>query len=112
LVLVPGLLLVGYMVGLGSPWSAHDPTVVKVNVEHVPADVPWGLFIHDGDQVQFRLDDVVWRSADQSDDGGTIPTCLRQAGASADVEVGMIEVNRPFGSGSYWQVLSLTCPAS
>lgn len=59
LVLAPGLLLVGYMVGLGSPWSAHDPTVVKANVEHVPADVPWGLFIHDGDQVQFRLDDVV-----------------------------------------------------
>ena len=58
----------------------------------------------------FRLDDIVWRRSDnRSDDGGTIPACLRQEGMSVEVEVGMIEVNRPFGSGSYWEVLSLTC---
>lgn len=62
-----------------------------------------------GDRVAFRLDDVVWKSGDRTD-SGSIPPCLQEAGERVDVQVSVIEVARPYGSGSYQQVLSVTCP--
>jgi hypothetical protein len=83
---------------------------VSGTAERVPADVPSAYFDPDnGDRVAFRLDDVVWKSGDRTDSGG-IPPCLQEAGERLDVQVGVIEVTRPYGSGSYQQVLSVTCP--
>lgn len=109
-VVAVGLVFLGYLAGLRSSWSGHQPTTVNVTVERVRMDVPYALFMHDGRQVGFRLDDIAWRT-DNNSDSGTIPPCLRVPGEPAKVELGMIEVNRPWGSGSYWKVLSLTCPA-
>lgn len=63
----------------------------------------------DGERVALRLDDVVWRSGDRSD-SGSVPPCLREVGERVAVHVGLIEVTRPYGSGSYGKVLSVTCP--
>jgi hypothetical protein len=111
-VVVIALLLVtlGYGAGLRSAWTAHHPRVVSGTAERVPADVPSAYFDpDDGDRVAFRLDDVVWRSGDRTD-SGSIPPCLQEAGERTDVRVGVIEVTRPYGSGSYQRVLSVTCP--
>ncbi|GAA2151818.1 hypothetical protein GCM10009844_34440 [Nocardioides koreensis] len=109
---VVGLLLVlaGYLIGVRSPWTAHHPHLVSGQAERVPADVPSGYFDpEDGDRVAFRLDDVVWRSGGRTGEG-SVPPCLREEGRRVAVHVGLLEVARPFGSGSYGQVLSLTCP--
>jgi hypothetical protein len=83
---------------------------VSGTAERVPADVPTGYFDPDhGERLAFRLDDVVWKSGDRTD-SGSIPPCLRQAGERVNVQVGVIEVDRPYGSGPYQQVLSVTCP--
>lgn len=52
---------------------------------------------------------MVWLSGDTADSGG-IPPCLRKAGKRVSVQVGVIEIARPFGSGSYQQVISVACP--
>lgn len=62
----------------------------------------------DGTHLWFRMSGVVWKSGQQTSEDG-IPPCLREPGAKADVRVGVIEVARPYGSGSYHQVLSVTC---
>lgn len=104
------LASLGYVVGVRSAWSAHHPRVLSGTAERVPAEVPSAYFDPDnGDRVAFRLDDVVWKSGDRTD-SGSIPPCLREAGERVAVRVGVIEVNRPYGSGSYQQVLSVTCP--
>jgi hypothetical protein len=104
------LVLLGYVAGVRSAWTAHHPRVVSGTAERVPADVPFAYFDPDnGDRVAFRLDDVVWKSGDRTD-SGSIPPCLQEAGERAGVQVGVIEVTRPYGSGSYQQVLSVTCP--
>lgn len=104
------LVLAGYLVGLRSPWNAHHPSVIDGTAERVPANMPTGSFVDREGQhrVWFRLDDVVW-SADGNTDSGSVPPCLRTPGESVPVEVGLIEVRRPYGSGSYLQVLSVTC---
>ena len=100
----------GYVVGVRSSWTAHHPSVVSGTAERVPANVPTGYFDPDGgDRVAFQLDDVVWKAGGRTD-SGSIPPCLQDAGERVSVEVGLIEVSRPYGSGSYAQVLSLTCP--
>jgi len=100
----------GYVVGVRSSWMAHHPSVVSGTAERVPADVPMGYFDPDGgDRVAFRLDDVVWKAGGKTD-SGSIPPCLQDAGERVSVQVGLIEVSRPYGSGSYQQVLSVTCP--
>lgn len=109
---VLALLLVslGYIAGVRSAWTAHHPRVVSGTAERVLADVPSAYFDPvNGDRVAFRLDDVVWKSGDRTD-SGSIPPCLQEAGERVDVQVGVIEVARPYGSGSYQQVLSVTCP--
>lgn len=105
------LVFVGYLIGLSSPWSAHKPTVVSGTVERVRSDVPWAVFTPDGggEQVEVYLDQVVWRT-ERTTGSESVPPCLRRENASITAEVGMIEVSRPFGSGSYWKILSLTCP--
>jgi hypothetical protein len=100
----------GYVVGVRSSWTAHHPAVVSGMAQRIPADYPMGYFDPDGgDRVEFRLDDVVWKAGDRID-AGSIPPCLRDAGARVSVQVGLIEVSRPYGSGSYQEVLSVTCP--
>ncbi|NYD59549.1 hypothetical protein BKA08_003787 [Nocardioides marinisabuli] len=108
---VLALLLVslGYVGGARSPWMAHHPSVVSGTAERVPANVPYAYFQpDDGDKFAFRLDDVAWESGDRVG-SGNIPPCLREAGESVAVHAGVIEVARPYGSGSYRQVLSVTC---
>jgi hypothetical protein len=71
--------------------------------------VPYAYFDPDnGGRVAFRLDDVVWKSGNRTD-SGSIPPCLRRAGERVAVQAGVIEVIRPYGSGSYRHVLSVTC---
>lgn len=104
------LLFAGYEVGVRSPWTAHHPTVVSGTAQRVPADVPTGYFDSvDGHRVAFRLDEVVWK-ANGTTEVGSIAPCLRENGKRVPVEAGVIEVTRPYGSGSYQVVLSLTCP--
>jgi len=75
----------------------------------VPADVPYAYFDpENGGRVGFRLDDVVWKAGDETD-SGSVPPCLREPGDRVAVHAGVIEVARPYGSGSYQQVLSVTC---
>jgi len=113
-VLAVVLASMGYVVAVRSWWTAHHPSVVDGTAERVPANVPTGYFDPEGsddpdDRVAFRLDDVVWKAGDDAD-SGSIPPCLRDAGKRVSVQVGLIEVTRPYGSGSYQQVLSVTCP--
>jgi hypothetical protein len=110
-VLAVVLVSIGYLVGLRSPWSAHHPSLVDGFAERVPANTPTGSFVdRDGQhRVEFRLDDVVWK-AEGNTDSGSVPPCLQNPGERVSVQVGLIEVRRPFGSGSYLQVLSVTCP--
>lgn len=109
-VVVTALVVVGYLVGLRSPWSAHHPQVVSGTASRVAADVPVATFTTEGgEDVWFPLDDVVWRSGDETGDD-TVPPCLRESGVRVEVEVGLLEVTRPFGSGSYPHVLSVRCP--
>lgn len=104
------LVSIGYLIGVRSSWTAHHPSVVMGTAERVPADVPFAYFDpDDGVRLAFRLDDVVWKSGDKTGDG-SIPPCLREAGERVTVQAGVIEVARPYGSGSYQQVLSVTCP--
>lgn len=62
----------------------------------------------DGTHLWLQLDALVWKSGERTGNDG-LPPCLRDPGARAAVEVGIIEVARPYGSGSYQQALSLTC---
>jgi hypothetical protein len=109
-VLAVAFVSLGYLMGVRSSWTAHHPSVVNGTAERVPANVPMGYFDpNGGDRVEFRLDDVVWKAGDRTD-SGSIPPCLQVAGERVSVHVGLIEVSRPYGSGSYQQVLSVTCP--
>lgn len=111
--LLGGLLLVavGYFVGVRSPWTAHRPHVVSGTAWRQPADIPIAFFDSgNGDAVQFRLDDVVWKSGDETGDNSLHP-CLREQNERVAVEVGLIEVSRPYGDGSYFRVVSVTCPS-
>lgn len=103
------LVSIGYLIGVRSSWTAHQPAVVSGMAERVPADVPFAYFDpDDGDRVAFRLDDVAWKSGDKTGEG-SIPPCLREAGERVAVQAGVIEVTRPYGAGSYQRVLSVTC---
>jgi len=111
--LLVGLLLVamGYLVGVRSPWTAHRPHVVSGTAWRLPANIPVAFFDPgNGDAVQFRLDDVVWKSGDETGDN-SLPPCLREQNKRVAVEAGLIEVSRPYGDGSYFRVVSLTCPS-
>ncbi len=109
---VVGLILVslGYAIGVRSPWTAHHPRFLSGTVQRVAGDAPVAYFDpDDGERVSFRLDDVVWSSGGMTG-SNSIPPCLREVGQPTAAQVGLIEVTRPFGSGSYRQVLSVTCP--
>jgi hypothetical protein len=104
------LVALGYVIGVRSSWTAHHPSAISGTAERVPANVPYAYFDPDkGGRVGFRLDDVVWKAGDKTD-SGRIPPCLREAGERVAVQAGVIEVARPYGSGSYQQVLSVSCP--
>ncbi|HSE71666.1 MAG TPA: hypothetical protein VLA97_12975 [Nocardioidaceae bacterium] len=104
------LVSLGYVIGVRSSWTAHHPSAVSGMAERVPANVPYAYFDPEsGGRVGFRLDDVVWKAGDETD-AGSIPPCLREPGDRVAVHAGVIEVARPYGSGSYQQVLSVTCP--
>lgn len=111
-VAVSGLVLasMGYAIGARTPWTAHHPDDQSGTAERVAANVPLAYFDPDGgERVSFRPDNVVWKSGERTG-SGSIPPCLREIGARVTVNVGVIEVTRPYGSGSYGKVLSLTCP--
>ncbi len=104
------LVALGYVIGVRSSWTAHNPSAISGTAERVPANVPYAYFDpDDGGRVGFRLDNVVWKAGDKTD-SGRIPPCLREAGERVAVQAGVIEVARPYGSGSYQQVLSVACP--
>ena len=108
-----GLLLVslGYYVGDRSSWTAHRPHAVSGTAWREPADIPVAFFDPgNGDAIQFRLDDVVWKSGDETGDN-RVPPCLREPSTRVVVEAGVIEVSRPYGDGFYFRVVSVTCPA-
>lgn len=108
---VVGLLFVwlGYAIGVRTPWTAHHPRDLSGTAERIAANVPLAYFDpDDGERVSFRLDDVVRSSGDRTGTN-SVPPCLREMGQRVAVQVGLIEVTRPFGSGSYRRVLSVTC---
>lgn len=107
-----GLMLVslGYYLGVRSPWTAHRPHVVAGTAWREPADIPVAFFdAGSGDAIEFRLDDVVWKSGNETGDY-SVPPCLKDPNRRIEVEVGVIEVSRPYGDGSYLRVVSVTCP--
>lgn len=104
------LVLLGYLAGVRSPWTAHHAHVMSGTAQRVAMDVPYAYFDPEGgDRVGFRLDDVPWSSGGKTQPG-RIPPCLRDVGERVEVQVGIIEIARPYGSGSYSKVLSVTCP--
>lgn len=104
------LTAAGYGWGARTTSSAHHPQVVSGTAVRIPANVPVAHFYSDsGDRVMFRLDDVVWKAGEKTGGEYTVPPCLRVPGQKVDVEVGLIEVTRPYGSGSYLKVLSVNC---
>jgi hypothetical protein len=103
------LVCATYLLGLRSQWNAHRPTYETGEAHRNGRD---DAAVFDGDNgthVWFELDDIVWKAHDGTD-SGSIPPCLRSPGSTAVVEIGLIEVARPYGDGSYEKVLSLTCP--
>jgi hypothetical protein len=103
------LLGAGYWMGLRSRWSAHHPHTVEGTAQLIPADAPFAYFKPQGrEHITFRPDGIPWRTRQESG-AGSIPTCILTPGRIAHVEVTVIEVSRPFGSGSYPTVQSLTC---
>jgi hypothetical protein len=102
------LLVLGYPVGLRSPWNAHDPYLVDGEATRNGRDSSALVQGDSGTQLWFDMHDIVWKSGDRTGADG-IPPCLRGPEAQAQVQVGVVEVSRPFGSGSYRKVLSVTC---
>ena len=99
----------GYQMGLRSTWSAHHPYPVNGEATRNGDEDSYAVFEgDDGTHLWFQMNEVVWKSGQRTGDEG-IPPCLRKPGVKAAVRVGVIEVARPYGSGSYRQVLSLTC---
>lgn len=104
------LLSAGYLVGVRSPWTAHHPETVEGTAVRI-ASSPYEAAYFDpsgGDRIMFNLNDVVWE-ADGKTGSGSIPPCLREVGERTPVEVGLINVKRPSGDGSYFEVLSVMC---
>lgn len=65
----------------------------------------------DDERILFRLDDIGW-SDGKTGDHGSIPPCLRVHGESVELEAQVIKLSaQPFNSGSYWQVVAVTCPS-
>jgi hypothetical protein len=102
------LLVLGYQSGLRSPWNAHHPYQVNGEATRYGKDSHAVIEGNDGTHLWVRMDGVVWKSGQRTGDDG-LPPCLREPDARAAVRVGVIDVARPYGSGSYPQVLSLTC---
>ncbi|TCJ23696.1 hypothetical protein [Nocardioides jejuensis] len=103
------IAIAGYWVGLRSPWSVHHPYRVEGTAQLVPADVPFAYFKQKGQEhIAFRPDTIPWMAGDKTD-SNSIPPCIRKAGQLARVRVTLIEVARPFGSGSYRTIESLVC---
>jgi hypothetical protein len=102
------LLVVGYQLGLRSAWSAHHPYLVDGEATRYGKDSSAVFRGPDGTHVWFRMNGVVWKS-DQRTGADEMPPCLREPDVKAAVRVGVIEVARPYGSGSYRQILSVTC---
>ena len=75
----------------------------------IASDIPVGAFRAAGEApVTFRLDDVIWMAGRRTG-ADTVPPCLR-GDERVRVEATLIELARPFGSGSYDQVISVICP--
>jgi hypothetical protein len=102
------LLVLGYQAGLRSPWNAHHPYLVSGEATRNGQDSHAVIEGTDGTHLWVQMNGVVWKSGRRTGENG-IPPCLREPGAKAAVRVGVIDVARPYGSGSYTQVLSLTC---
>ena len=104
------LLGAGVALGVRSSWAAHHPRTESGTALRVASDVPVGGFIaDDGEQIQFRLDDVIWMAGRRTGTD-TVPPCLREVGERVRLEATIIELARPFGDGSYDQLVSLVCP--
>ena len=103
------LLLFGYQVVISSTWNAHDPEMVD-GMATRDGDIGTMAVVEkdDGTHLWFQMEGVVWKSGQRTGEDG-IPPCLREPDVKAAVQVGVIEVARPFGSGSYTKVLSVTC---
>jgi hypothetical protein len=111
-VVLVGVLLValGYMVGVRTPWTAHHAHAVTGTAWRMSADLPVAFFDPgNGDLVQFRLDDVPWRSGER-DGMYRVPPCLRTPEERVEVEVRAIEVKAASGSSEYLEILSVACP--
>lgn len=102
------LLVLGYQVGLRSPWNPHHPYLVNGEAMRYGKDSAAVIEGDNGTHMWTRMDHVVWKAGQRTGEDG-IPPGLREPDAKAAVRVGVIDVARPFGSGSYPQVLSLTC---
>jgi len=107
------VLVLGYQSGLRSSWSAHHPRLVDgeaMRNGNGDQDTSAVFTGKDGTHELVQLDRVAWRSGQRTGDGTDgLPPCLRTPGVKAAVQVGVIELARPYGEGSYRQVLSLTC---
>ena len=103
------LLVLGYELGIRSTWNAHDPELVE-GVATRDGDIGTMAVVEkdDGTHLWFQMEGVVWKSGQRTGEDG-VPPCLREPDVRAAVQVGVIEVARPFGSGSYTKVLSVTC---
>lgn len=103
------LLIVGYQLGIRSTWNAHEPDLVD-GMATRDGEIGSMAVIEkdDGTHLWFQMEGVVWKSGQRHGEDG-IPPCLREPDVKAAVHVGVIEVARPFGSGSYSKVLSVTC---
>jgi hypothetical protein len=100
---------IGYWAGLRSTWSAHHPHQIEGTAQLVPADVPFAYFKPKGQEhITFRPDGIPWMDRDGTG-SNSVPPCIRKPGHVARVMVTVIEVSRPFGSGSYPTIQSLTC---
>jgi hypothetical protein len=102
------LLVLGYQSGLRSPWNAHHPYLVDGEATRYGKDAKAVIERDDGTHLWVGMNGVVWKSGRRTGEDG-IPPCLRKADATAAVQVGVIDIDRPYGSGSYPQVLWLTC---
>lgn len=89
-------------------WTAHHAYLVDGVATRYGKDSAAVFRGDDRTHVWFRMDGVVWKSGQLTGEDG-IPPCLREPDATAAVRVGVIEVARPYGSGSYRHLLSVTC---
>lgn len=105
-------VIVGYWMGLRSPWFDHHPRSIKGTAQAVPTeDVPFVSFVPEGggSQIVFDADTVIWKSGDRTD-SSSVPPCLEQTSRPVDVTIEALDLSRPFGSGGYVEVITVICP--